>query len=94
MYHQRGTSVCKNNQLILRDDLERRLLQRLQEAVLRDEVLDYAVERLREELQRRHQALSCQLLTLRELRTFALQRLSSIRFLPMTGGCGARDVPN
>jgi hypothetical protein len=48
MYHQRGTSVCKNNQLILRDDLERRLLQRLQEAVLRDEVLDYAVERLRE----------------------------------------------
>jgi hypothetical protein len=48
MYHQRGTSVCKNNQLIRRDDLERRLLQRLQEAVLRDEVLDYAVERLRE----------------------------------------------
>jgi hypothetical protein len=38
----------------------------LQEAVLRDEVLDYAVERLREELQRRHEALSCQLLALRE----------------------------
>ncbi len=47
---------------------ERRLLQRLQEAVLRDEVLDYTVERLREELQRRHEALSCQLLALREER--------------------------
>ena len=30
------------------------------------DVLDYAVERLREEPQRRHEALSCQLLALRE----------------------------
>jgi hypothetical protein len=66
MYHPRGISVCKNTLLIRRDELERHLLQRLQEAVLRDEVLDYAVEPLREELQRRHQALSCQLLALRE----------------------------
>jgi hypothetical protein len=66
IHHQRGISVCTNNLLIRRDDLESRLLQRLQEAVLRDEVLDYAVERLREELQRRHEALSCQLLALRQ----------------------------
>jgi hypothetical protein len=30
------------------------------------DVLDYAVARLREELQRRHEALSCQLMTLKE----------------------------
>jgi site-specific DNA recombinase len=66
IHHQRGISVCTNNLLIRRDDLESRLLQRLQEAVLRDEVVDYAVERLSEELQRRHEALSCQLLALRD----------------------------
>jgi hypothetical protein len=42
------------------------LCRRLQEVVLRDEVLDYAVERLVEEFQRRHEALNCELLQLRE----------------------------
>ena len=62
----RGPEALTDNLLIRSDDLESRFLQRLQEAVLRDEVLDYAVERLREELQRRHEALSCQLLALRK----------------------------
>src|ERR1700751_5131841 len=62
----RGPEALTDNLVIRSDDLESRLLQRLQEAVLRDEVLDYAVERLREELQRRHEALSCQLLALRK----------------------------
>jgi hypothetical protein len=66
IHHQRGISACTNSLLIRRDDLEIRLLQRLQEAVLRDEVVDYVPERLREELQRRHEAVSCQLLALRE----------------------------
>ena len=61
MHQQRGESVCTNDLLIRRDDLEERLLRRLQETVLREEVIDYAVERLRQELDRRHDELRSEL---------------------------------
>ncbi len=66
MHFQRGDSVCTNDLLIRRNGLERRLLQRLQEKVLREEVIDYAVERLRQELQRKREELDLELARLRE----------------------------
>ncbi len=66
MHHQRGNSVCSNSLLIRRDELEERLLQRLQESVLREEVIDYAVARLRDELQKRHEDLNTYLRSLKE----------------------------
>jgi site-specific DNA recombinase len=66
MHHQRGNSVCSNSLLIRRDELEERLLRRLQESVLREEVIDYAVARLRDELQKRHEELNAGLRNLKE----------------------------
>ena len=66
LHHQRGESVCTNDLLIRRDDLEERFLQRLQETVLREEVIDYAVGRLRRELEQRHEELNLELGCLRD----------------------------
>ena len=66
LHHQRGDSVRTNGLLIRRDELEERLLQRLQQAVLREEVIDYAVARLRDELEKRHEELNSGLRSLKE----------------------------
>ena len=66
MHHQRGDSVCTNSLLIRRDDLEERLLKRLQESVLREEVVDYAVARLGLELEKRQEQLTTELRNLKE----------------------------
>ena len=66
MHQQRGNAVCTNDLLIRRDDLEERLLRQLREAVLREEFIDYAVERLRQELERRHEELNSELALLRD----------------------------
>ena len=66
LHHQRGDSVCTNGLLIRRDKLEERLLLRLQQAVLREEVIDYAVARLRDELEKRHEELNRELRNLKE----------------------------
>jgi site-specific DNA recombinase len=50
MHAQRGNSVCKNNLLIRRKDLERQLLAGLQERVLRPDVVAYTLKRFEEEL--------------------------------------------
>ena len=41
----RGPEVCKNTARIRRDDLENALLSQLQEKILRDEVIDYVMEK-------------------------------------------------
>jgi site-specific DNA recombinase len=47
---QRGNSVCKNNLLIRRQDLERQLLAGLEERVLHPDVVAYTLKRFEEEL--------------------------------------------
>jgi site-specific DNA recombinase len=66
LYAQRGAAVCKNDLLIQRNELEQRLLRGLQERVLREEVIEYAVSRLRDELERRHEDLNASVKGLRE----------------------------
>src|SRR5271166_814942 len=61
LHQQRGDSVCRNDLYILRDDLEVRLLRRLQETVLREEVIDYPVDRRQQELDRWHDELDSKL---------------------------------
>jgi DNA invertase Pin-like site-specific DNA recombinase len=61
LHHQRGDTVCSNALLVRRDDLEDRLLQRLSEAVLREEVIDYAIAGVAEELEKRFESLNSQL---------------------------------
>ncbi len=46
----RGESVCSNSLRIRRDVLERELLAKLQEKVLREEVVEYTLERFEQEL--------------------------------------------
>ena len=50
MHAQRGDSVCKNNLLIRRKELERQLLAGLQERVLHPDVVAYTLKRFEEEL--------------------------------------------
>ena len=66
LHDQRGESVCTNGLLIRRDKLEERFLLRLQQAVLREEVIDYAVARLRDELEKRYEELNRELGSLKE----------------------------
>lgn len=66
LHHQRGDSVCTNGLLIRRDELEERLLLRLQQAVLREEVIDYAVACLRDEIEKRHEELNRGLRSVKE----------------------------
>jgi hypothetical protein len=66
LHAQRGNAVCENDLLIRRDELEQRLLRGLQEKVLREEVIEYAVSRLRDELDKAHEELHAGLQGLRE----------------------------
>jgi site-specific DNA recombinase len=66
LHHQRGTTICTNALLIPREELETRLLAGLQNAVLREEVIDYAVERFEQQLHRRLSNLDCELARLRK----------------------------
>jgi hypothetical protein len=52
MYHQRGETVCSNRLTIRQNELETRLLQGLQQNVLREETIDYIVGRLACEVKR------------------------------------------
>jgi site-specific DNA recombinase len=61
LHHQRGDSVCSNALLVRRDDLEERLLQRLSDTVLREEVIDYAIAGVAEELEKRFENLNSRL---------------------------------
>jgi Recombinase zinc beta ribbon domain len=61
LHHQRGDSVCSNALLVRRDDLEERLLQRLSDTVLREEVIDYAIAGVAEELEKRFESLNSRL---------------------------------
>jgi site-specific DNA recombinase len=53
IHYQRGDTVCSNRLTILRDKLESRLLCGLQEAVLREESIDYMVAGMKAELEGR-----------------------------------------
>lgn len=59
LHHERR--VCANRLTIRRDKLERRLLAGLQQAVLREEAVDYVVARLEEELNKRAASLDAEL---------------------------------
>lgn len=59
MHHLRNT--CSNDLTERSEVLERRLLQGLQEAVLRPEVVEYAIERLTEELESRFSGMTAEL---------------------------------
>lgn len=64
LHHERG--VCSNDLTIRRDELERRLLDRLQESVLREEAIDYVVARLEEEITKRFAEFDTELERLRQ----------------------------
>jgi hypothetical protein len=66
LHAQRGDSVCKNDLLIRRDHLEDQLISGLQDKVLREEVIDYTVAALQEELLRRHDSLDAELRVARD----------------------------
>jgi site-specific DNA recombinase len=53
IHYQRGDAVCSNRVIIRRDKLESRLLCGLQEAVLREESIDYMVAAMKAELEGR-----------------------------------------
>ena len=57
MHHQRGDTVCPNRLMIRRDKLESRLLDGLKKEILREEAIDYALARMRAELERRFNKL-------------------------------------
>jgi site-specific DNA recombinase len=61
MHNQRGDSVCANAVLVRRDDLEERLLARLADTVLREEVIDYAIAGMKEELQKQFEGVNTEL---------------------------------
>src|SRR6202030_3579457 len=61
LHHQRGGAVCSNALTIRRDDLEDRLLRGLSESVLRPEAIDYAVDRISQELQQRFKSFDSEL---------------------------------
>jgi site-specific DNA recombinase len=65
LHAQRGAAICSNNMLVRRDRLEIQLLDGLQRKVLREEVVDYVVVALQDELQRQHHSLDAERLTLR-----------------------------
>ena len=63
-----GDAVCSNALTIRRDDLEDRLLRGLRESVLRPEAIDYAVDRISQELQQRFESFDSELERLRQRR--------------------------
>jgi len=66
VHHQRGGSVCENSTLVRRDELEQSLLKGLADAVLRVEVIDYAVARMKEALRKGHEKLDAELERMRQ----------------------------
>jgi hypothetical protein len=58
MNFQRGDSVCSNRVRVRRDVLERELLQGLQAKVLREEVIDYILDRFEKQLVREIDGIS------------------------------------
>jgi site-specific DNA recombinase len=66
MHHQRGDSVCTNDLLVRRDELEESLLRGLGESVLRTEVVDYIVAKLEDALSEEHRNIDAELRRLRE----------------------------
>ena len=66
VHHQRGGSVCENSTLVRRDELEQSLLKGLADAVLRVEVIDYAVARMKEALRKAHEKLNAELERMRQ----------------------------
>lgn len=68
LHAQRGDSVCANDTLIRRDRLEEQLIGGLQREVLREDVVDYVIVALQEELERRHASIDAERQSLREER--------------------------
>ncbi len=66
IHNQRGDAVCSNGLTVPRGEVERRLLKGLEEAVLREDMIDYVVERLGQELDRRFAELDSTLELLRQ----------------------------
>jgi hypothetical protein len=66
LHAQRGNSICKNGLRIQRRQIEEKLLTGLQEKVLREEFIDYAICGLQEELRQRHDSFESGLKALRE----------------------------
>ncbi len=56
-----ATPFVLMHSLVRRDDLEERLLQRLSEVVLREDVIDYAIAGLKDEMEKRFDSLSMEL---------------------------------
>jgi hypothetical protein len=59
LHAQRRNSICKNGLRIQRRQIEEKLLTGLQEKVLRQEFIDYAICGLQEELCQRHDSFCC-----------------------------------
>jgi site-specific DNA recombinase len=66
IHYQRGDVVCSNRLTIRRDNLESRLLRRLQEAVLHEESIDYIVASMKAELEGRFTELDESLTKMRD----------------------------
>jgi site-specific DNA recombinase len=78
LHHQRGDAVCSNALTIRRDDLEDRLLRGLSESVLRPEAIDYAVDRISQELQQRFESFDSEFERLRQRKQQILAEIARL----------------
>lgn len=60
LHAQRGNAVCTNDAMIQREKLEKQLITGLRREVLREEVIDYVVVALQEELEQRHASIDAE----------------------------------
>lgn len=66
LHAQRGNAICTNDAMVQRDRLESQLITGLQREVLREDVIDYVIVALQEELERRHSSIDAERRQLRE----------------------------
>lgn len=66
LHRQRSDTVCTNNCLVRRDELEESLLRGIRESVLRPEVVDYAIGHMKRALRQKLDGLETQLQRVRE----------------------------
>ncbi len=91
MHHQRGDTVCSNRLTIRRDKLESRLLAGLQNEVLREEAIDYAVAGMKKEIERRFDEFNDTLSRMRE-RKHQLETEIARLVNAIAGGSGSESI--
>ena len=66
LHAQRGNAICTNDAMVQREHLEKQLIGGLQREVLREDVIEYVIVALQEELEQRHALIDAERQRLRE----------------------------